>query len=317
MRTKQEITAIANGLYAQVTDGIAGYSKERVDLVKAIMTEDLDSAYDKVGVLSRGIQAIMRGAVEDSVSFPGFLTRLSTRSEGKLTSLSLTVSSKLKATRKFKLQRDIEVTENLVNDMASVYIDALFDALYTEMAAENVEDLNMKLDKICNDNEVAKRVQFEVGTETGRVVYIDDDTLILRADVEKAMAISELGIMAEGTEYDQLVSEDATKAFVDVMQTVLITPEILKKRIRVVDFLVDIRTKKHASKIIRETVHKQAIYLKSASEGVGYFSDSVDGVNVFALLKLNESGEYEYVLHPFDTDKLVAVDVDVIGMLKK
>ena len=48
----------------------------------------------------------------------------------------------------------------------------------------------------------------------------------------------------------------AVKAFVDVMQTIAITPEILKKRINVVDQPLKSGTKKHANKIIRETYHK-------------------------------------------------------------
>lgn len=316
MRTRQETTEIANGLYGLVMDGIEVYAREKKELVKAIMTEDLDSAYEKVSVLNRGLQAIMRGAFFNNVTFPGFLTRIGTRSEGTLKSIDLSVSSKLKAERKFKLQRDIDVDENLVKNMAQVYVDVLFNAFYTEEASKNIEELNTRLEEIYEQYEIAKRVLFVVGVDAGRVAYIDNDVVLLNADVDKALGISELGIMATGSEYAQLINEEAVKAFVDVMQTIAITPEILKKRINVVDQLVEIRTKKHANKIIRETYHKQAKYLKSAGDGVGYVSDNFDDINVFALVKMTDAGDYEYVLNPFDTEKLVAVDVDVIGTLK-
>lgn len=316
MKTRQKIEETANNLYGQVVQGVAKFAEGKADMVKTIMEDDLDTAYDKVNILSRSLQAIMRGAISDGVTLPGFLVKINTRSEGKLSSFNLSVTSKLKAERKFKVQRDIDVNENLIDSMAKVFTDALFPAYWVEAAAQNISELNAVLEDIYETHEIHKKVYFAVELSRKRVMNITDDTVTLNAEVDRACAISELGIMASGNEYSDLIHDEAVKAFVNVMATVSITPEILKKHINIVEQVCDIKTKKRADKIIRESYHRQAIYLKSQKDGVGYFRDTVDGVNVFSLLQLNESGEYEYVLSPFDTEKLVAVDVDVIGMLK-
>lgn len=316
MRTNNEITGIANEMYAQAMTGVTRLHEENKELVKTILTDSVDSALEKVGLLINYIGSELKGINVEGVSFAGFLTKYGTFCQDELTEIELTVSSKLKAERKFKTKEVVAVNEDFILTTGKVFIDTLFSALYTELAGENIAFLNAKLEEIYAENGIEKKVLFAVEPDnTSRVISIDNDVVVLNADLSKALDVSNLGVLSEGDEYDNYVYEEASKKLVDTMRTVVITPEILKKRIDVVDSLLDLKTKKHANKIIREGYHKQAIYLKDSKSGVGYYNEKVDDVNVFALLKKTEDGNFEVVLNPFDADNLVSVDVDVVAKL--
>lgn len=317
MKTNVVIVNNANKLYEEVTEGLKAYKEDYKGLVDAMKVDELGVAFDKADTLLKCITALFNNVEAGGTRFPGFLVRKSTNDSEKLTRLSITVSSKLKAVRKFKYEATVVVDDDFIENAGQVYIDALFSAYYAEEANENIEAVNAKLAELYEKYEIKKQVMFAIDTaQAGRVVSIDDDVVVINADVASSLDASNIGIMAEGDEYATLVCEEATKNFVDVMQTVQITPEILKKRISVVDALVDLKTKKHANKIIRESYHKKAIYLKDATSGVGYVNEKVGDATVFALVRKNEAGEYETVLSPFNTEALVPAEVDIKELIK-
>lgn len=311
MKTKTEIMSVANALNTEAYNALARYEEERKSLIDAIIAEGIDSAYEKFSVLLGGIETILRGVSADGVMFPGFLSKTSTTNVDKLTSVTIVVSSKLRAENKFKFKRAIEINEDMVENISSFYLSALFDAYYFEEAKENIDEINEVLAGIYKENGIEKKLFFAVTREDGRVVEIDNDKVVLKADVDKALDASNLGLMPEDNEYSKLIYDEAVANIVNFMSMITITPEILKKRNNMIQSLIDLHTKKHAHKIIRESYHKQAKYVKSEREGVAYVSTQIDGTDVFALVKMQEGGAFETVLAPFDTDKLVTVDVDI------
>lgn len=316
MKTNTKIYELANEMYAQASEGITKLQEEQKDLIKTIQTDDIDSALEKLGLVINCIASKLRCVAAEEAQFPGFLTKFSTTDVETLKEIELTVSSKLKAERKFKERKNILVDDNFVANAGEFVINVLFSAYYTEEAYANITAVNERLEEIYAENEITKKVLFGVDASAGRVISIDNDVVVLNAEIEKALEASKIGVMVAGDEYSELVREEATKKFVDVMKTVSITPEIIKKNIDVVASLLDLRTKKHANKIIREGYHKQAKYLKDATSGVGYVSEKVGEANVFALVVKNEAGDFEVVLNPFNADTLEPVDVNVVDLIK-
>lgn len=316
MKTNTKIYELANEMYAQASEGITKLQEEQKDLIKTIQTDDIDSALEKLGLVINCIASKLRCVAAEEAQFPGFLTKFSTTDVETLKEIELTVSSKLKAERKFKERKNILVDDNFVANAGEFMINVLFSAYYTEEAYANITAVNERLEEIYAENEITKKVLFGVDASAGRVISIDNDVVVLNAEIEKALEASKIGVMVAGDEYSELVREEATKKFVDVMKTVSITPEIIKKNIDVVASLLDLRTKKHANKIIREGYHKQAKYLKDATSGVGYVSEKVGEANMFALVVKNEAGDFEVVLNPFNADTLEPVDVNVVDLIK-
>jgi len=318
MRSNKEIYDNANALFAGVMEKADAIQSKTVDLLKDIKTCNIESGLEKVGTVISCIDSEVRSLSAGGTTFPGFLTRFSTRCADSVESIELKISSKLKAERKFKGEAVINVDSDFVKNVVNFYTGVLFDAYYIEEAAENIEALNVTLKEVYEANDtIKKQVYFTVGAGDVRVVEITDKKVVLNADTSMALNVSKMGIMAEGDEYAEFIHDEAVNNFVATMQTVETTPEILKKRINVVDELLNLRTKKHANKIIREGYHKQAVYLKNSSSGVGYFNGKVDDKNVFALLEMNDEGEYKVVLSPFNSDTLEPVDVDIVSIVKK
>lgn len=317
MKTNAVIVENANKLYEVVTNGLESFKTEYEGLVKAMQEDDMDSAFDKASTVLNCISTLFSSAEVDGATFPGFLVRKSTRDEGTLKELNITVASKLKAVCKFKHEGSVAVDDDFIVNAGKVFVDALFSAYYVQEANNNLEVLNDRLTEIYDKYEINKRVLFSIDSmQAGRVLSITDDYVVINADVDRALRVSEIGIMAGGNEYNDLIREEATTNFVDVMQTIQITPEIIKKRIAVVDFLVDLKTKKHANKIIRESYHKQAVYLKGGNNDIGYINEKVDDKNVFALVKKSADGKFETVLSPFETDALVPFECNVADLVK-
>lgn len=318
MKTSTKIYELANNMYAQSAEGVDRLQAEQKDLLATIQSDDIESALSKLGLVIDCIASKLRCVAIEDAQFPGFLTKFSTTDTDSLKEIELTVSSKLKAERKFKERKNILVDDMFIENAGEFMVNVLFSAYYVEEAFANVTAVNERLEEIYAEAGIEKKVLFGIdATTSSRVISIDNNVVVLNADIEKALEASKMGIMVSGDEYSELVREEATKKFVDVMQTVSITPEIIKKNVDVISSLLDLRTKKHANKIIREGYHKQAKYLKDSKSGVGYFSEKVGEANVFALLVKNDNKEFEVVLNPFDADKLEPVDVDVVAILNK
>lgn len=316
------ITKTANTLCDNIMEKLVEIEESNNEMLKSIKDCDFDIGFGRIEALVNCIGASIKDTTVDGVGLPAFLTKV-TATEGKLDEVDITVKSKLKAKHKVKATQTVKVDEDFVEVVGKLFTDTLFNMFYLEVADANITELNEKIASIFEEENIPYTLEFEVTTDSGRVIYIDNNKVVLKARLDEALAIGSNGLFAntddESRGYDKIVYEEARNELVSVMRTVQITPEILKKKIRLVESLADLHTKKYAHKLIREGYHKKAENLKDSKSGVGYFSDKVtiDGeeVDVFALLKKNDSGEYEVVLSPFDTKTNVSVDFDVVKAL--
>lgn len=321
MVTNKFIVGKANAINALVVEGLEKVKAETASNIEAIPGLSFDDGMSIVSTIISRVGAVYKCAIVDGIGFPDFLTGFN--AEGGLNEVTVTIKSKLKAERKFKEQATVKVDENFIESLGELFTNTLFARFYTEAASENVEALNVTLASILDEEGINKKVEFAITDTEGRVAYIDNDKIVIKADVAEALDISRLGIMTDTSDeedgYNKIIYNEARKEFVDIMRTVQITPEIIKKQISFVESLGNLHTKKHSNKIIREAFHKKASNLtgKKADE-IGYFSEkvTVDGkeVNVFALLT-KDGNKYTVVLNPYDALTNTAVDFDVIGAL--
>lgn len=316
MKSNTVIIGTATKMFEQITAKVEEIKTDHEELIKSIHGAPVETALTKVETIVKCIKLAVEGVDVDGVGLPEFLTRIRSYDEAELETISLTVSSKLKAERRFKQKFDISVDDEFVDNVSKAFTDTMFHEYYIREATENLALVNEKIAEINAANGIDKTIEFVVNDDEGRVMYIDDSKVVLKAELSKALDSSRMGILLEGEEYEQLVHDEAVKAYVGGMQDIKITPQILKARISVVEELLDLHTKKRVGKIIREGISKQAKYIADGKEGIGYFNEKVDDVDVFAIIKKAADGSMEYVLSPFDVSELVSVDTDVISIVK-
>lgn len=319
LKTNDFIVTTANKIFAEVTEGLKTLARENKSMLKDVKNDDFETGLNKIDALVKCIGANMKGVVVDGVGLPGFLSSISAV-EGSLDEVDVTVKSKLKAKQKVRNVRTVKVDEDFVENVGKLFTDTLFELYYLEWADMNVQALNARIAEILEEEKIPFELEFAVTTSSGRVVSIDDKKVVLKAQTGEALNLSRNGLLVdideEADDYDIMVATEAKEEFLSIMRTIQITPEILKKKIGIVEKLADLHTKKLANKLIREGYHKKVENLKDSKSGVGYFAQKVDidgqEVNVFSLLKKNDSGKLEVVLSPFNVETNKAVDFDVV-----
>lgn len=320
MRSNSEIKKIASGIYAEAASGLNNLIKVKAPIVATLKGVDIDEGLKTVGGLIDSIEAIIKAPMVDGVSLPAFLSKC-TASGDTLTEVTVRISSKLKATTKFKRTIDIAVDEDLIENIARFYIDCLLDMYYIEQAEENIAELNAKVAEICAENEIPYTFEFKCDVSTDAVIlYIDNEKVVFNASISRAHEISGLGLFQSGDEYNDLIAREATESLVKSLKAVQTTPQLIKGKVDIITECTGVSTKKRASKLIRGSYHRKAQYLGQVKAGVGYFNETVDvngeQVEIFALVEKSADGELKVVLNPFDIKTLFTVDYDVIGAVK-
>lgn len=326
MKTNLEIINEANALYINIQSALKRAKEEHAGLLMKIGGNSVEEDLSKVDSLMKVISSVIASAQGDTLKLPDFLCNVKTTDENTLSSVVLTVSSKLKAEDKFKTKAIIDINESLIDNMAKVFTDTLFNEYYMQEGRNNLYDVNAKIRELNDEYGISKTIEFVCDGGSDVVADITDSVIKLRVVPDMALRASEMGIMtqvpevAEGEEnvssYEALIYNEAVKAYVNSMSEIKITPQVLKGKIPVVEELVDLHTKKRVNKIIRKNYHKQAGSFKDNQTGIGYFNEKVDDVDVFALVRKNEDGSMEYVLSPFDVVNLKGVDIDVISKVQ-
>lgn len=320
MRSNSEIKKIASGIYAEAASGLNNLIKVKAPIVATLKGADIDEGLKTVGELISSIEAVVKAPTIDGVSLPAFLSKC-TATGDKLTEITVRISSKLKATTKFKKQTDIVVDENLVENIAKFYIDCLLDMFYIEQAENNIAELNAKIADICGSNNIPYTFEFKCDVSTDAVIlYIDNQKVVFNASISRAHEISNLGMFQSGDEYNDLIARESIQALINSLQAIQTTTQLIKGKVDVITEITGVSTKKRASKLIRGSYHRRAQYLNQVKAGVGYFDEDVEiggeTVEVFALVEKTADGELKIVLNPFDVKTLFAVDYDVIGAVK-
>lgn len=312
MKSSSVISKTASDVYGAIQKELLTLEENNMAMLKVVKDDPFETGFAKIQALIDSLAAVVSGTRVDGIGFPQFLYNFDT-AENDLSEVRLTVRSKLKAEPRIKETRTISVGEDFVEEAGVFMADMALQMYYLDCASENVSALNEKLSEVYEANaDITKKFFFEVTTTTGRVVAIDNDTVILKAKVDEAHSIGDYGIMAGygsevKSEFETMVEAESIEKLVSIMRTVTTTQEILKKRIDLVEKLGNLKTRRSAYKLIREGVHKKAQYVPVGA--VGYVLTG-DDENIFGLVKKTEAG-YETVLAPFDIETNEVVDMDI------
>lgn len=320
MRANADIKRIAASIYNQGLESVKGIAELRSARVEAMKTMQVDEALSAGSELMSQVEAVIDNASEDGVFLPKYLSRLVAR-EGADDRLVVTIRSKLNAAYKYRKDTEVMLDDDFVINMGTAYLDSLFEMFYIELAMENVEELNDILAEITKENEIPYTIKFIIDhTADSPIASITDDEVVFNAGISEALGLSSLGLLQSGDDYNDLVRTNATNELVAVLKAAQTTPQLIKSKVKVINALLDLPTRKKASKIIRETYHRQARYLNKVKKGVGYYLDKVkvndEEIEVFSLVEKAEGGEMTVILKPFDTKTLYNVDIDVLEAVK-
>lgn len=320
MRANADIKRIAASIYNQGLESVKGIAELRSARVEAMKTMQVDEALSAGSELMSQVEAVIDNASEDGVFLPKYLSRLVAR-EGADDRLVVTIRSKLNAAYKYRKDTEVMLDDDFVINMGTAYLASLFEMFYIELAMENVEELNDILAEITKENEIPYTIKFVIDhTADSPIASITDDEVVFNAGISEALGLSSLGLLQSGDDYNDLVRTNATNELVAVLKAAQTTPQLIKSKVKVINALLDLPTRKKASKIIRETYHRQARYLNKVKKGVGYYLDKVkvndEEIEVFSLVEKAEGGEMTVILKPFDTKTLYNVDIDVLEAVK-
>ena len=317
MRTQKEIKKIADGIYSSAMDSLVKLEANKTAVVKGIAKKKDDDFSSIISQLVSDIETIIKGTYFEGISVPDFISKITVVQDEDGRTLTISIRSKLKAAYKFVRERNVTITDNIVEDIATFYIDALFEMFYLDMAHKNVTALNDKIAGIVEENEIPYSVVFVVSDTAKTIVSsITDNCLVLNASISEAHNIASLGLFYEGSEYNDMVAAEAAKKLADELKAVQTPVQFLKSNNDLIKKLTGVSTKKRANKLIREIHHRKVENLDAVKQGIGYFNAEVEvageQVEIFALVEKAEDGTKTVILSPFNVKTLEKVDYNVL-----
>ncbi len=318
MRTKAEIFDTRMKLFKEIGTCVDTYAENNTDKIELLKkSKSLDEGLAIIAEILGGLESIIKAPVVNDICMPPFIAKIETTNTDKLVSFTLIIRSKIKAVVKCKKERDFYIKDSLITDMALFMLEVLFEMYLNEMALENINALNARVAQICTEANIPQRIWFTLSDDTTVINSITDKEIIFNADRNKALDIQSNNIFLAGDSYKDIICKEATDKLVSLLKTCETTPQILKGNIDLIKEVTGLVTKKRASKLIRETYHRNVNALLKLREGIGYYEDivEIDGVDtkVFALVRKDEeNGKYTVVLKPFDEVSLFNVDFDVL-----
>lgn len=321
MRTHKEITTIAEGIYAEVTEGLSSLTEVKKSNVAAMLEKSGDEKIADIVALVSDIEAVLKAPRVDGVGLPVYLSKV-TYEDGNLNAVTITVRTKLKSSYRYRKDTTVAVDKDFIANVGNAYVTALYDMFYIEEASANIEALNEKVAEIVASAEIPYGFKFAVDTETDAMVLsINDSEVVFNANIARAHDISNLGIFKSGDEYDNIVCQATTEKIITALKAAQTPVQLIKANVPLIKDVTGVSTKKRASKLIRGSYHRQAKYLNGVKSGVGYYDETVniegEDVDVFALVAKAEDGEISLVLSPFDVKTLYNVNFDVVAAVKE
>lgn len=321
MRTNQEIKAIADGIYEEVSNALTSLTEVKANAVNAMLGKSGDEKLADIVALVADVEAVLKAPMVDGVALPHYLSKV-TYEDGNLDTVTVTVRTKLKSNYKYRKDTAVAVNGEFIENAGAAFVSALYEMYYIEQALENVKALNAKVAEVLETAGVDYSFKFDVDTETDAMVLsINDHEVVFNANIARAHDISNIGIFKDGDEYNDIVREASTEKLVTALKAVQTPVQLIKGNVALIKDVTGVSTKKRASKLIRDSYHRKAKYLGSTKAGVGYFDETVsingEDVDVFAIVSKDENGEFAVVLSPFDVKTLYNVDFDVIAAVKE
>lgn len=320
MRTSKDIVRIADGIYAEAVNNINKLAEVRQGVVTSIAGKPAEEVIGTVTDLIDGIETGVKAPNVDGVKLPAYLSKVTYEADGS-SEVTITVRTKLKSAYKYRKDAVVALDEDFITNAGKVYIDALFDMFHINEAMENIEALNAKVAGIIAENEIPYSFSFVVDANSSAIVLsVNDNEVVFNASITRAQDIASLAIFRDGSEYNNLIRQEATDNLVAALKSIQTPVQLIKGNVALIKEVTGVSTKKRASKLIRDSYHRQAKFLGKVKTGVGYFDETVkingEDVEVFALVSKAEDGTIALVLSPFDVKTLYKVDYDVVEAVK-
>ena len=320
MKSNATINKIKGDMTALFNKDIAVLHEVKTGSVEKLLNGNVE---DGLKIIANFMTCVENTAASINVegnTFAGCIAKVTTYNTDKLTEINLAIRSKLKAANKFKRTYTIKVNADIVKTIAEAYLSAYMAMLDMEFIAENLEALNDKIAVICEENEIPANFKFAVDTETAaRVLSITDDMVVFNADMDAIFNVAGMTMFVEGDGFNGIIRDDYIKKLVNQLKVCQTTVQLVKGNVTLIEDIIGYKTKKRASKLIRESYHRKAENLATVKAGVGYYEGTVevDGaeVKVFALVEKTEDGQMNVILKPFDIATLLNVDVDVLAAI--
>lgn len=320
MRTNKDIVRIADGIYAGVSENLSKFAEAKKGTVAEIAGKPAVDVINTVTELVEGVEANVNSPMVDGVGLPAYLSKVTYEDDGS-SKVTVTVKTKLKSSYKYRKDAVIELDENFITNVGQAYVDALFDMFHINEATQNIEALNAKIAGIVEENEIPYTFSFAVDADsTAMVLSINDNEVVFNASIARAQDVASLAIFRGGDEYSDLICKEATDNLVAALKAVQTPVQLIKGNVALIKDVTGVATKKRASKLIRDSYHRQAKFLGKVKTGVGYYNETVningEDTDVFALVSKAEDGTIAVVLSPFDVKTLSKVDYDVVEAVK-
>lgn len=320
MRTSKDIVRIADGIYAEAVNNVNKLAEVRKGVVASIAGKPAEEVINTVTELIDGIETGVKAPNVDGVKLPAYLSKVTYEADGS-SEVTITVRTKLKSDYKYRKDAVVALDEDFIVNAGKVYIDALFDMFHIDEAMQNIEALNAKIAGIIEENEIPYSFSFVVdANSSATVLSVNDNEVVFNASITRAQDIASLAIFREGSEYNNLIRQEATDNLVAALKSIQTPVQLIKGNVALIKEVTGVSTKKRASKLIRDSYHRQAKFLGKVKTGVGYFDETVkingEDVEVFALVSKAEDGTIALVLSPFDVKTLYKVDYDVVEAVK-
>lgn len=316
MFKKNEVVSTVNGLYGALTENLNTLCANRVAVVKGIASQNSEEAFATVEDINSSMTLLVKNTMYNGVSV-GFVSRISGNEiDGKLTSVDLTISSQRNAGYKFRRQTTIPVDDKITEKMAEVYRNAAVDLLYGAYAYSNVDELNTVFASFTEDCKL--KVKFTVSADY--ISDIDNSCVTFGVDVAEALNLAETAdkLIYGGAEdsFKKAIVDTTREEFVEFLNSTPNTVSLVSAKNSVIADITGVTVKRRADKYIRSYVHKNAKYLNTCKNGIGYFRETVGDIDVFAVIAKDENG-LRVVLNPYDIESNLNVDVDVLSLINK
>lgn len=288
----------------------SNYAKTNQKTLNKIQTATVEDFGMIEGVFNDIISIV---SFSPDVQIPNFISTLKVVDiDGNVEKIEVIIKSKLNARHSKKFVISEYVRENFFQNLSEGVLGSVIDLTYTDLAVENVDELNEVLQGFYDEEEIAKRLYFEVSDVEGLVVDIDEDQVTLNMTVEDALSVGTTKYFSEL----EVVREQAFEQLGEALNSAISTPAIIKSKIDLVQLCTG-GVNKRSDRFLRQTYRKKAENVSSKKGGVGYIISEVEGDKVFALVEKNaDSDEYAIKLPAFNVSTNMYVDVDTLTLIE-
>lgn len=200
MITNGKATEVISAMSTALRESIAEYLKNHADNITSL---DYETARDKVSGLLADMRSIVGGTHYEGYSYPRYVaTFVSYEEGGKLSSLTLSVQSGLKAKTKVNGKQDITVDANFAENLLTAIANEVDYLLQLEVANDNLADFNGMLDDLLSDTGV--KVNFSISDKY--IESITDSEVVFGVPVESALGVSKMGMAYFPDDSDEAVA---------------------------------------------------------------------------------------------------------------